>query len=222
MAIAYDNTTTNALASKGLSISWDHTATGSDLFVLVCLILDGATAPTITTATYDGNAMTLVQSYTGRVPVAMYYYIAPLTGAKTVSFAWSTPSEFAIGSAMSYTGVHQTTPVGTEAEANGQSGASTVDVSSAVGELVLSCNAVNGDEVAAQGGGQTERYDLNSGGSGGVSGNGAEEAGAGTVTMSTTHASQFWRIVGIPIKPAVADTTKVKDIIGLGIIPGPR
>lgn len=98
------------------------------------------------------------------------------------------------------TGVDQTTAVGTAASADGVSATASVDVSSAVNELVLD-HVYAGVTTGTVGAGQTQVFRQTSIGSFSYGGT-SQEGGAGTVTMSWTHTSTEWGIGAIPFKPA--------------------
>jgi hypothetical protein len=118
-------------------------------------------------------------------------------------------------SVRSYCGVHQTTPVGTAASAISYGNPITVDVSSAVGELVVDAVADRadlGDTLAATAG-QTERSNFIADISGVGIIAGSDKAGAaGTVTMSWTAApsGQYWAMIGVSLKPAAGGGAVVR------------
>jgi len=114
---------------------------------------------------------------------------------------------------MSFTGVDQSTPLGTFVSNFAQGGASpaTVDVSSATGELVF--DTVAGETLGplVVGSGQTERWNDNNASR--DYGAGSTEPGASTVTMSWTFVgADHWAIAAIPIKPAAAGTPDLDQI----------
>lgn len=130
--------------------------------------------------------------------VAAAGLIAPATGSNTLYGALSAgPYDFMITGAT-WTGVHQTTPIGTSASATGTGTTPTVNVSSetdgtvtdfCTGPLTLTKHAsqtlINQEDITDEGG----------------FGN-SYEAGAATVTMSWTCGSGNWGIIGVPIKAA--------------------
>jgi hypothetical protein len=101
----------------------------------------------------------------------------------------------------SFTGVHQTTPLGTPATATGGVGTTpTVTVTAATGDLVvdfMGTKETTGNKTA--GAGQTERWD---GFNGDADGAGSTEAGAASVVMNWTGGvTEEWAGVGVALKP---------------------
>lgn len=121
--------------------------------------------------------------------------------------------EFAIGAA-SYTGVDQSTPLGTavNATSGGGSATATLNVSSATNELVVAVISAfdhgAGITNLTDGAGQTARWQQNQIG-GFPAGLQTEEAGAGTVTITATVSGSgdwSWGVIGVPLKPVSAGT----------------
>jgi uncharacterized repeat protein (TIGR01451 family) len=156
----------------------------------------------------------------------LWYLLAPPTGTANVFVALLTPKRV-VASAISFTGVNQTTPLGTFVGAAGQSTTASVNVSSAPGELVIDTVTTNGDaNNLTANAGQTERWDLFSctGDLNNVRGGGSTRAGAASVTMSwTLGASKVWAIGAVAIKPAALppNVNLVKSVSPSGnILPG--
>jgi hypothetical protein len=106
---------------------------------------------------------------------------------------------------MTFSGVHQTTPLGTFASAFSQasSGTASVNVSSAGNELVFDTVACANCSFLSTGSGQTQRwnYTLPDGMFPSI-GAGSTEAGAASVTMSWGQGfPEPWAIGGVSIKP---------------------
>lgn len=104
MAIALD-VGSNGSNGTGTTVSWSHTCTGSNLILLVAISCDHTS--TLSNILYNGVAMTLLQRHEGNtVDIAVYYLLAPATGAHTVTFD-HTGGGSACGVSASYTGVLQ-------------------------------------------------------------------------------------------------------------------
>lgn len=88
------------------SLSWSHTCSGSDRYVLVFLWL-GAASGGIGACTYGGVAMNILYNLSGRMFV--FGLKNPPTGAKTISLNWTT-GRVAIAGAVSYNGVSDVLP----------------------------------------------------------------------------------------------------------------
>lgn len=112
MAIARDAATdggNNGVA--GPTHSFNHTCTGSDLYLQVTVVGDlGGGADDISSVTYNGVGMTLVRKEAGATVVRMTYVYAlmgPATGTHAVLITAGS-THFLQGAARSYTGVSQT------------------------------------------------------------------------------------------------------------------
>jgi hypothetical protein len=101
MAIAFD--ATSSASGSGDPITWSHTCTGSNLYLLVQVVSATATAPS--SVTYNGVVMSLV--YTINTKNRVYGLANPATGANTVSITFGFGGNHG-GVAASYTGVKPT------------------------------------------------------------------------------------------------------------------
>ena len=124
--------------------------------------------------------------------------VAPLTGTNNIVATFADGTD-AIGGATSWTGVNQTTPLGTAVFASGEGTPATVTVASAIGEVVVDALATIDTETRTVEAGQTERWNL---GESDLGGGGSSEPGGASVTMSWTVESEFWAIGAVPLKPA--------------------
>lgn len=207
MPPTYDNVSTGT-GTGATSISWTHTASGSNRCVYVGVFINTATGaePANLAGTYDSVSMTKLDSVAiASAEVLIVFRLAnPNTGAKTVSITW-TGSFDSVGAALSYTGVDQSTPDGTTtADSSGGEVSSSIDVTSAAGQTVIDFIGIrqNTDGTEAPGGGQTQRATHESSY---INLYGSEEAGATTTTMSwtwTTAAARYH--IGVPIRPATS------------------
>jgi hypothetical protein len=111
----------NALAS---TLSWSHTASGSDRLVIVAISWqDSIGDESITGVTYGGTAMSLLGStqYTD-----VYHLVDPPTGAQTIVVTWSGSNyKGAVGEGTSFTGVDPAGPIGPAATTFGNSASPT-------------------------------------------------------------------------------------------------
>lgn len=106
--IAIDTTTSKDWVSSGLTHTWSHTCTGTNLVLIVCGF--GASGRTVTAATYNGidmNSMTKtnILGYGGHY-ASMVALLSPSTGANNIviTFNSSGNGSFVAGS---YTGARQ-------------------------------------------------------------------------------------------------------------------
>lgn len=111
MAIAYD-TSANTTSSFNGNTTFSHTCTGSDLILIVSVILSN-NARSVSSMTYNSVAMTQAATFTGNGKVDVWYLINPATGAHTVAVNTNTTgAEFCTAESISLTGVDQTSPIG--------------------------------------------------------------------------------------------------------------
>src|SRR5688572_11850859 len=117
MAIAHNNSS-NAGSASTSSLSWSHTCSGSDRFLIV-----GISTPTVgaTGVTFNGVAMTQLDEGdqgTGPIHGELWYLIAPGAVTANIVVTLSGASAIAAG-ASSYTGVHQSAPFGAHSKTTG-------------------------------------------------------------------------------------------------------
>ena len=138
--------------ASGDPIDFTCSFTGSDR-LLLCAIGWFNAGQTIAGVTYSGAGLTQItgspfpQTTIGYI-AAGYFLIAPSTTAtQTLSVDMSAPADVT-ATCANYTGVHQTVPLDTLAEATGTTADPTVTVSSATGDLVVSLVAYDGETLA--------------------------------------------------------------------------
>ena len=128
MAIATD-AFTNGGSTTGTSHTFSHTCTGANRILFVQVEIENAT-DVITGVTYNGVAMTLVQSQANTSPSevnTLWVLVAPATGANNVVV--STSSSVSIGAiAASYTGAAQTGQPDASGKKTSQATSSTLSV----------------------------------------------------------------------------------------------
>lgn len=184
--------------------TWAHTCSGSDRLLRVTTSHFDS-IDVVTGVTYNGVALTAVpggSTNNGQYYVTAWYVLAPDTGTHNIVVTMSgNVFDFGAG-AISYTGVHQTVPLGTAVTATGTSTTPSVTVSSAADELVDDGLVIIHGDTLSVGAGQTQRWNAVAG-SGFIKYAGSTEGGAASTTMSWSNtSSQTWAIVAVPIKPA--------------------
>ena len=207
-SIAVDATSTAQTSASSVTVS--HTTSGSDRLMLVGIsTVDAAGAPAPSSVTYNGTALTLVGSRVNgnnNVRVDIYQLVAPDLGTHdlVVNFA-SAPDAATVG-VQTYTGVNQTTPLGTFASQQGNNNSASATVTSAGDELVFGAVAVDSGTNfdLLPGTGETERWDLFQ--TGGANGGGGTEPGAaGSVALSWSWSTNSrFAVGGVSIKPKYA------------------
>ncbi len=202
------------------SLSWSHTASGTNRAVYVSVALGSYSASSrTTTVTYGGISMTSVSktfcNNGGGGYVQLFRLLAPATGAQTVAVTVSSPGAISIvAGSVSFTGVDQTTPEAHTATNYGSSAAASVGITSVAGNMVLDATA-NGSGAASSS--QTNRWLNNADGdSSGGCGASSTAAGANSVTMSYILNNDDWGIIAVDIQAAAAPT--VIPISWVGVI----
>jgi hypothetical protein len=207
MALTLDAQTnynwTGATTKSGTDCTWSHTCTGSDLILVVLSAIYSGTGE-VTGVTYNGDALTNIFDYGSVHNVTAWYKLGPATGAHNIvatlnaaTSAWSGRQGFA---AFSFTGAHQTSPLGTHAELQDYVTTISRTLTTAAGEILVDCCrcAVNVTEGANQ-----TRYASDELGF-------SLQAGADGGVMSWSRPSDGWITMGaVPIKPAPASSTAI-------------
>ncbi len=213
MAVAFDSAS-SATSNTGppSSLSWSHICSGANrlLTVGVHWVSSGG-AVSVSGVTYNGVAMSSVGVVNnGDVFTQLFRLVAPATGSNTIAITMTGAVDQTLtGGGVSFTGVDQTTPLGTWASATGNSQTASVNVSSATDDIVVD-HVSDASLALSVGAGQTERYNVSDDGGTAVPGGaGSTEAGATTVTMSWSIAllSIGWAIGGVSVKAASAAAT---------------
>jgi uncharacterized protein (TIGR03382 family) len=197
--------TTGTCASN---LTWQHTvgANTFDRYLVVGISTGFAGATTgPNTVTYGTQGMTqLASDNAGTTRVFLYGLVAPAQGTNTITVTWNAGSCNAVAGSVSYTGVNQTTPVGTAAVGvDSPAGLATVNVTTVQGDKVfsvLSSNAAATSATPVQSSAIVRWSALNS-----------TELGAadtfnvtspGTTTMSwtlTPNTAALWSLAAVPI-----------------------
>lgn len=208
MAVAFDAAASNKAAypANTSTISVNHTvAAGSDLFLLVSVGWYNAQgARTVSGVTWNGTAMTAVPSSTvatsGAHNVQLWYLINPATGAHTVTVTMSGNDDLLFVGVSSWSGVHQTAPLGTAVTNTGTSTTGQVTLSSAADEYVAGCithEAIFASDFSTSDTELYEQFDnttnLHSG---------AYSVGSASVSLDWLGGKNAeWAASGVPIKP---------------------
>ena len=191
-----------------------HTVSGSNRLLLVGITLGSNTLQTrqATSVTWNGAALTLVGAVNhvtspSRSRTEIWRLVAPTAGAYDVvvnlNGSLDSTGYQAVVSVMSFTGVDQTTPLGTYASSYGTAATQSVAISSAANELAF---AVAGAQTQLlTNSGNTEYWNDNT--MYRTFAAGGTKAGASSVTMTWTKGTtSIWTMSGVSIKPAAAAT----------------
>ena len=219
-AVAFDAVGPSSAGAGGLGptspVTWSHTTSGNNRLLVVGVALGitggGAAAPTVSVS-YAGVSMAKfgrLHTISGEDDsdtqgfVEIYYLVAPAKGTNTVSVSISnvTNVEIETGS-VSFTGVDQRHPIEHSNSGIGVSGAPSISVTSAVGNMVVDILG-SGTTITASGGSQNNRWlknvDLQS-----SAGNGAQSTRSGLaipVPLSYTTDNDAWGLIALDIHSA--------------------
>ena len=185
--VTFDASSAIAQVADRSAITNTITVGSGDNRLLVVLVgfHNGSPALSVSGVTAGGVAMTKLgaSSYEWMNGQEMWYLTNPTSGSLTVIATLDGSSTYRSLSAISFSGVNQTTPMDGFQAANGSSTGSTLTVTSEQGDLAV--NGIfqyGGDPTYTEGAGQTTRYSYTT--TGDVNVYGSTEPGAASTAMS--------------------------------------
>ena len=206
---AVDNASSGTTASDtASSITVSHTTgSGSNRLMLVGISYNNDDYETVTGVTYNGTSLTQVGTVNNSddARVCIYSLVAPDSGTHNVIINFSDAlNDGAIAGVVTFTGVDQSTPLGTFASSTGDdSTPATVNIPSASGELVFGVASSEYEALTASSG-QNQHWNRSISGAD-TNGAGGTDAGAsqrsrcrGVWILHYNH----WAIGGVSIKPS--------------------
>lgn len=184
-------TTNNTGATESTSATFSVTvASGSNSILVVCVSLEsnGSGAGGVTSATFNGDALTehiAINNSTWSI-AEIWYRVAPDVGTFSLVVNWSL--DHVITGAFVFDGVDQTTPFRTPQSTSGSSTSSSLTVTSvASDDYLIDCLCIDGgNHAVAPGANQTEHYEINVAGSSYCQGSASTQSGADGGVMSHT------------------------------------
>jgi hypothetical protein len=203
-AIALGETSTGT-GNNSSTASWSHTVSGANRLLAVTVTLRNFT--TITSVTYGAQSLTKatdISAGSGNYPRSeIWYLVAPTIGTNTITVTAGS-SDFIQAGAATFTGVHQTVPLGPAAGNSGLAQTSTtLTTTSANNDVVLDVLGIESiGKTFPPGTGQTLVFSPTS------DANWRNATSIKNSTASTTNstwtisASTNWSQAGIAIKPA--------------------
>lgn len=216
-AIGFDSSSTRS-TNNGNALSWAHTVgAGANRLLVVALSLRHTGAQAATAVTYNGTNLTplIIRTNNNNARVELWYLINPPSGTANVAITWSGASTRAVGGAMSFSGVDQTTPLEDPEGATGNSTAGSavsITVTTTMrGVWVIDAVASRTGLNMTIAGGRMERWNIATGG-----GNSGRAVGAAStrgpivfpaaITMNWTASggggsTPAWAIVGVGVRP---------------------
>ena len=201
--------TTSAKGASVSTLSWSHTvAAGTNRLLLVTVAhRDGN--KDVSGVTFGGVDLTVrMSSGTSNNSTAIYYLVNPPVGTATVQVTMS-GSVYVAASATNFTGVDPVSPFSPGAASVGTSSTASVSLPSAVGTVVVSAVAANGDAGTLRllGSGSSFWNDGTGTNKNNIRGAAATRPGGGTVTVGQTlSSSKAWSIVATTLQPGVVGT----------------
>jgi len=211
MAIVFDAASTGT-AGIASSLTFAHTTgSGNKRFLVVGVAYQDTTS--VSSITYNGTSLTFVNRASQSSTTSELWYLAnPSSGANNVVITMSGTTAYPTGSAITFTGVAQTSLVDSSNTATGNDTAPTVTTTTTRdNSWVVDCVAVQtntGDITLTVGAGQTQRTN-HSNSSQERQGTSTETTTtAGAVTMSwSLSATRRWSITTFGFKEGGVDNT---------------
>ena len=210
---------TSTARSSGGDLEFDHTTSGTDRLMLVGVSMnlrDGS--ETVGSVTYNSDNLTLVGAQTdGDARVELWGLVNPDLGTSklTVDIIGTTgESDGNTVGVMTFTGVDQTTALGTFGWGTGVSGSASATIATGATDYVFGVIAVDDptDYDLVPGGTQDEVWDLYGYQ---ISGGGSISKGDGDLSW-TWSGSDSWAIGGVAIKAASGNSAPVISSDGGG------
>ena len=218
MAVAVDASTSGGILNNTSSFSWSHTCSGSNR-VLVVMIALYSTSVTISSITYNSNALTLYNTLsTTNVKLHIYYLIAPSTGTNTLSISLS-GSTYGFAGAISFTGAAQSSPLGgDQTTTSGIAGSSTVTVSADANKMCCQVTGVDGGGCAISFTVSGQTAVVNTSDNNFMEGVVTYASGSASVTMTTTGSrnGNNWAEYGFYVSEFVASSVNKLALLGVG------
>lgn len=205
MAIAFDaqsNSTTTGYTNFGTSPkTLSHTVTGSNTALLVWVFADDGDR--VTGVTYNGVSMTLIRKrarYDANQQMYLYALANPSTGANNISVSFTSTITNGMIAGVSYTGVHQTTPVEAYADDSQSSANASVSVTTLTDNAWIVGMLQAGGSTISAGSGTTLRGGATNSAISSDS-NGAKTP-TGSYSQAYSHSSNDWTCIVASLKPA--------------------
>jgi hypothetical protein len=213
-AIAFDAVSSSATGNTTNMISWSHTVgNGTNRFLAVCTQARDTVAGdvAVTTVTANGFPLTKVRAdlrTNGGTSFGteLWYLPTPGIGAYTITVTWAGAlSSYGVGSATSYFGVDQGTPVDAHAGSGGTGATLSTAVTTVANHALITDCALAQSDPLTIGAGQTSRVKRTTTGTVDAVGVSTvnDKTPAGAETMDWTQvAAQNWVMSAVALRPA--------------------
>ena len=208
MAIAFDAVSNSGFQTTTTPYTWSHTCTGSNRLLTVGIAAK-VSGDTVSGITYNGVALTNIRTDThSSTPfhTELWELINPASGSHDITVTWGTAPDQSIGSAISLTGVIQTSHNDAN---NGAGGGVTTDATTTVTTVADNAwlvNIVSSNTASATwtvGASQTETLNTGTTDWAGASYEGPITPAGGTVMNFTVITNpKNWATSAASFKPA--------------------
>jgi hypothetical protein len=188
-------------------ITISHTAGGSNRLMLVGVSINNDSSETVASVTYDGQLLSSVGSINHQGSggddsrVEIWSLINPPAGTHDVVINFSASLQrYAVGGVITFTGVHQTDPLGTFASSNGDGSSASVTATAGPDDLLLgvfACETCTSVSFNSPGINQWNEV----AGGGNTIGAGGTVEGASSLTASLGK-GDHWAMGAVAIRPA--------------------
>lgn len=207
--VKFDAVSNSGYQTLQSTYSWNHTCTGSDRFLSVDIAILSIPGTTVASVTYNGVFLSFIgakSTVSGAGRVECWSLVAPASGTNTITVTLSTAVASA-GIAVSYTGVHQSSPTegfnSSQATNVGATDATVAITSVANNDWIHAAIATDDTSITAN---QTTRNNVT-----GTLGSGANEDNLivnppSSITMGYTNVAALatWTIAGYALRPVSA------------------
>ncbi|MCA9071840.1 MAG: DUF4347 domain-containing protein, partial [Planctomycetaceae bacterium] len=197
--VAVDSSSSAATPDQD-SLTFSHTTSGTDRLMIVGVSLDPH-GTSVSSVTYNGVNLALigVEEVGGsHARVEIWALVAPDTGTHNVVVNLTDAGHRgAVAGAITFTGVDQSTPLGTFSSASGDSSTASTTTGSSSGDLVFGVVSSHNGTGASPTGGETEYWDHSTAN---TNGSGITQAGAFSVTPTWTVANDDWAVAAVNVQ----------------------
>lgn len=218
MAVAYESHNSGG-GSLVTSISFNLTITSADLLWLGTAYYKNGTT-FVSGVTFNGDNLTAVPNSTvnnGSLWLHQFYRVAPDVGTFTVQVQYGGAAAFDIGVvAVAFTGVDQTTPLGTAVTATNTSTSPSATVTANADDFIVDILGIAHSDILTVGANQTQRVNTTAAGFYKYACSTQDGADGGVMSW-TNGTSQAWAISAVPIKAATTAATLPHHFMLLGV-----
>jgi hypothetical protein len=220
MAVAYDSHNSGG-GSLVSSISFNLTVSGSDRLIWIATMFYQNTDTFVSGVTYNGVSATEIPSSAvnnGSLYLRAYTLTAPATGLNAVQVNYGGNAAFDIGVvAVSFTGVDQTTPLGTAVTATNSNTTPSATVASVTADdFVVDIMGIAHSGTLTVGANQTQRANTTAAGFYKYAASTQDGADGGVMSWSNST-SQAWAISAVPIKAVASAASLPHHLLLLGV-----